>query len=64
MGRSYLNNHWFVFDVSNQLFQPRQHVQLAVGLDYNDAAPLRGMRQGGGQEQMEFLVRVSPVKEQ
>ncbi|WP_071058249.1 transglutaminase family protein [Pelistega sp. MC2] len=61
---AYLNNHWFVFDVSNQLFQPRQHVQLAVGLDYNDAAPLRGMRQGGGQEQMEFLVRVSPVKEQ
>lgn len=60
----YLNRHWFVFDVSNQLFQPSQHVQLAVGLDYNDAAPLRGMRQGGGTEQMEFLVRVSPVHDQ
>ncbi|MDO5288124.1 MAG: transglutaminase family protein [Pseudomonadota bacterium] len=56
-----LNNHWFVFDVSNQLFQPRQHVQLAVGLDYNDAAPVRGMRQGGGLEKMEYLVRVSRV---
>lgn len=57
-----LNNHWFVFDISNQLYQPVQHVQLAVGLDYNDAAPLRGMRQGGGQEHMECLVRVRTME--
>lgn len=56
-----LNGYWFVFDVSNQLFQPSQHVQLAVGLDYNDAAPVRGMRQGGGAERMEYLVQVSEV---
>ncbi len=54
-----LNGHWFVFDTSNQLFQPSQHVQLAVGLDYNDAAPVRGVRQGGGLERMEYLVQVS-----
>ena len=54
----YLEGKWYCFDVSNQLFSPVQHVQVAVGRDYLDAAPSRGMRQGGGEETMQATVQV------
>lgn len=56
----WLDGAWYCFDVSNQLFSPTQHVQLAVGRDYLDAAPVRGVRQGGGNEAMHALVQVLP----
>lgn len=52
---------WYCFDISNQLFTPSQHVQIAVGRDYLDAAPVRGMRKGGGNESMTALVQVLPI---
>lgn len=55
---AYLEGHWYVFDISNQIFTPSDHVQLAIGLDYNDAAPVRGVRVGGGREHMEYRVAV------
>ncbi len=56
---AYLEGHWHVFDVSNQLFTPSRHVQVAIGLDYNDAAPVRGVRVGGGHERMDYSVRLA-----
>lgn len=56
----WLEGAWYCFDVSNQLFSPNQHVQLAIGRDYLDAAPVRGVRQGGGNEAMHALVQVLP----
>ena len=56
---AYLDGKWYLFDISNQHFSVAGHVQLAVGRDYNDAAPIRGMRQGGGLERMEYSVHVS-----
>lgn len=56
----WLDGRWYCFDVSNQMFTPKQHVQLAIGRDYLDAAPVRGMRQGGGNESMDTLVQVVP----
>ncbi len=55
---AFLEDRWYVFDVSNLLFRPTQHVQTAIGFDYHDAAPVRGMRQGGGEEKMDYHVRV------
>ena len=54
----YLDCLWYCFDTSNQLFSPSHHVYLAVGRDYFDAAPVRGVRQGGGEESMRALVQV------
>jgi transglutaminase-like putative cysteine protease len=54
----YLEGYWYCFDISNQLFSPSQHVQIAIGRDYLDACPVRGVRQGGGQESMRTLVQV------
>lgn len=55
---AYLDGKWYVFDVSNQIFTPSLHVQIAVGLDYNDAAPVRGVRVGGGPERLDYHVQV------
>ncbi|GAC1377817.1 MAG: transglutaminase family protein [Aquirhabdus sp.] len=54
-----LDGYWYCFDISNQLFTPTRHIQTAVGRDYLDAAPVRGVRQGGGHESHSALVQVS-----
>ncbi len=54
-----IDGYWYCFDVSNQLFTPSRHIQVAVGRDYLDAAPARGVRQGGGNESLSALVQVS-----
>jgi transglutaminase-like putative cysteine protease len=54
-----LDGYWYCFDISNQLFTPSRHIQTAIGRDYLDAAPVRGVRQGGGGESLCALVQVS-----
>ncbi len=49
----------YSFDVTNRLGRPERHLKLAVGLDYLDACPVRGLRRGGGCEQMHARVLVS-----
>lgn len=57
---AWLDGAWYSFDVTNQLARPERHLKLAVGLDYLDACPVRGMRRGGGFEQMHAKVLVLP----
>ncbi|MEB3752927.1 transglutaminase family protein [Acinetobacter sp. MD2(2019)] len=54
----YLNQTWYCFDVSNQLFSPSSHIYVAVGRDYYDVAPVRGIREQGGVESMSSIVQV------
>lgn len=58
---AWLEDAWYSFDVTNQLARPERHLKLAVGLDYLDACPVRGMRRGGGFEQMYAKVLVTPT---
>lgn len=58
---AWLDDAWYSFDVTNCLAKPERHLKLAVGLDYLDACPVRGMRRGGGIEQMYAHVEVSPL---
>jgi transglutaminase-like putative cysteine protease len=58
---AWLDDAWYSFDVTNQLARPQRHLKLAVGLDYLDACPVRGMRRGGGFEQMHAKVMPAPV---
>ncbi|UVE16228.1 transglutaminase family protein [Pseudomonas sp. LS44] len=53
---AWLDDAWYSFDVTNNLARPERHLKLAVGLDYLDACPVRGMRRGGGGEQMHAKV--------
>jgi transglutaminase-like putative cysteine protease len=55
---AWLDGAWYSFDVTNQLARPERHLKLAVGQDYLDACPVRGMRRGGGFEKMHAQVLV------
>lgn len=59
---AWLDDAWYSFDVTNQLARPERHLKLAVGLDYLDACPVRGVRRGGGDETMHAQVFVSPIE--
>ncbi len=54
----YLDGQWHVIDASNQLFSPNSHVYVAIGRDYWDVAPVRGVRSQGGMESMHSIVQV------
>lgn len=58
---AWLDDGWYSFDVTNRLARPERHLKLAVGLDYLDACPVRGMRRGGGAEQMQARVQVASM---
>ena len=53
------HERWFAIDVTNGLPGGLQHCRLAVGRDYLDACPVRGVRRGGGAEAMNAKVEVS-----
>ena len=51
---------WVSFDVSNCKSATDRYVSIAVGLDYESAAPIRGIRSGGvGAEELDVAVNVS-----
>jgi transglutaminase-like putative cysteine protease len=49
---AWLTGRWRSFDVTNGRPAGERHIRLAVGADYLDACPVRGVRSGGGEEQM------------
>ena len=51
---------WHSLDVTHQIAAGERHCRLAVGRDYLDAAPVRGVRRGGGREQLEVAVTLIP----
>jgi transglutaminase-like putative cysteine protease len=55
---AWLSNRWIAFDVSNAGKAGEAHLKLAVGLDYLDACPVRGVRLGGGEEDLHTTARV------
>jgi transglutaminase-like putative cysteine protease len=52
---------WLSLDVSHGEATGAAHCRLAVGRDYLDAAPVRGVRRGGGREELSVAVRLAPI---
>ncbi len=50
---------WLGVDVTNRSLAGERHCRLAIGRDYLDACPVRGMRRGGGVEAMTAVVSVT-----
>ncbi len=46
-------DRWRSFDIANNTPVGECHVKVAIGADYNDACPIRGVRTGGGAEAMQ-----------
>jgi len=61
---AWVENSWHSFDITNNTRSTRQHLKLAVGVDYMDACPVRGMRLGGGSEDMLAVAAVQLVNSQ
>ncbi len=55
---------WLSCDVTHRRLAAGNLCRLAVGRDYLDAAPVRGMRRGGGEEEMSVSVQVSAQQQQ
>jgi transglutaminase-like putative cysteine protease len=49
---AWIASRWVSFDVSNARHAGGAHIKLAIGLDYLDACPVRGVRLGGEQEKL------------
>ena len=47
---------WVAFDAANGVCADESYLRVAVGLDYLDAAPMRGARRGGGEERLSVSV--------
>lgn len=52
---------WVAFDPANGVCATDAYVRVAIGLDYLDAAPVRGSRVGGGAETMSVSLSVKPL---
>jgi transglutaminase-like putative cysteine protease len=55
---------WTGFDPANGVCPNQSYLRIATGLDYLDAAPLRGARRGGGQERLSVAVTARDVRRQ
>lgn len=60
----WIDGSWHSFDITNNTRSIRQHLKLAVGVDYLDACPVRGMRLGGGSENMQAVAAVQQLNSQ
>jgi len=52
---------WTGFDPTNAILADERHVRVAVGRDYQDVSPTRGVLIGGGDIRLEVEVRMEPV---
>jgi transglutaminase-like putative cysteine protease len=52
---------WVSIDVTHARLMTDAYCRLAVGRDYDTAAPVRGIRRGGGDEVMRVDVQIVPV---
>jgi transglutaminase-like putative cysteine protease len=50
---------WVGFDCANCISPDQRYVRVATGLDYRDAAPVRGTRQGGAAETLDVAIEVA-----
>jgi transglutaminase-like putative cysteine protease len=55
---------WVGFDPTNAMSPDDAYIRVAIGLDYQDAAPLSGSRAGGGTESLFVGVTVSQAQTQ
>jgi transglutaminase-like putative cysteine protease len=52
---------WVAFDPTNNLLGCERHIRVAVGRDYADVPPTRGVYKGESESELSVMVSVSPV---
>jgi transglutaminase-like putative cysteine protease len=54
------NLGWIAFDPTNNLIGADRHIRVAIGRDYADVPPTRGVHKGEAQSELSVAVTVSP----
>jgi transglutaminase-like putative cysteine protease len=54
---------WFDVDPTNNLLLSDRHITVALGRDYSDVSPIKGVFLGGGHHAVKVAVDVVPVDE-
>jgi transglutaminase-like putative cysteine protease len=57
------SHDWLSVDITHGCLMDERHVRLAVGLDYAACSPIRGVREGGGDETMRVRIDIRPAGE-
>ena len=52
---------WVAFDPTNNLVGADRHIRVAVGRDYADVPPTRGVYKGDAQSELSVAVTVTPA---
>jgi transglutaminase-like putative cysteine protease len=52
---------WVAFDPTNNLPGCERHIRVAIGRDYSDVPPTRGVHKGEAESELSVTVSVSPV---
>jgi transglutaminase-like putative cysteine protease len=52
---------WVAFDPTNNLVGADRHIRVAIGRDYSDVPPTRGVYKGEAQSELSVAVTVSPA---
>jgi len=52
---------WTGFDPTNSTFVDERHIRVAIGRDYQDVSPTRGVLHGGGDIGIDVTVSMQPV---
>ena len=53
---------WIDLDPTNDLVADDEHITLGWGRDFSDVAPMRGVILGGGEQELEVKVTVTPLE--
>ncbi len=53
---------WIGFDPTNNVLAGERHIRVAVGRDYNDVPPTRGVFKGNAETELEVEVHVTPTE--
>ncbi|MBV9927391.1 MAG: transglutaminase family protein [Acidobacteria bacterium] len=54
---------WVGFDPTNNLLAGQRHIRVAVGRDYMDVPPTRGVFKGAAESELSVAVQVKPAEE-
>ena len=52
---------WVAFDPANNLVGNKRHIRVAIGRDYADVPPTRGIYKGDAESELSVVVIVSPA---
>jgi transglutaminase-like putative cysteine protease len=53
---------WIGFDPTNNILAEERHIRVAVGRDYNDVPPTRGVFKGKAETDLTVEVHVTPTE--